>query len=201
MTGEAFDPKAAAAEAMASVPAIDVTNTAEAADWLRGELGRGDLSGLFLREDLLVHTPRIGEDGYIDPEKLGMKNAGPAQVRPITTQEIKALIETRYNVTRWQGPKDNREKMHCLFPAGAANSACDTARIGEFTLNLRRLHGVTHTPTIRPDGSILDQPGYDDETQLLYMPEPGLSIPVIPDKPTKEEVRAAVKLILKPIAE
>ena len=67
---------------MQDVPAVDVTNAAVAADWLRGELGRGELSGLFLREDLLVHTPRIGEDGYIDPEKLGIKDADRPRCGP-----------------------------------------------------------------------------------------------------------------------
>jgi hypothetical protein len=201
MSREEFDPAAAAAATMQDVPNVNVTNVAWAADWLRGELGRGELSGLFLREGLLVHTPRIGDDGYIDPEKLGMKDAGPAQVRPVSTLEIKALIETRYNVWRWQGQGEDRKQVHCLFPAAAANSACDAARIGEFVPNLRQLHGVTHTPTLRPDGTILDESGYDDETRLLYMPEPGLELPVIPDEPTKEEIREAVKLVLKPIAE
>jgi hypothetical protein len=197
-----YDPKQEAEEAVGDRrPGVDVTNQAEAADWLRDELGRGELSGVFLREDMLVHTPRIGEDGYIDPEKLGLKDAGPAQVRPISTAGIKALIETRYAVWRWQGQGDDRRQVHCLFPVGSANSACDAARTGEFTPNLRKLHSVTHTPTIRPDGSILDQPGYDAETGLLYMPEPGLDVPVIPDEPTREEVTAAVDLILEPIAE
>jgi hypothetical protein len=201
MTGATFDPAAAAAATMQDVPNINVTNAAEAADWLRGELGRGELSGLFLRENMTVHTPRIGEDGYIDPEKLGLKDAGPAQVRPINTQEVKALIETRYNVWRWVGSDEDRRQVRCLFPAAAANSACDAARIGEFVPHLRTLYGVTHTPTIRPDGTILDTPGYDDETRLLYMPESGLERPVIPDEPTAEEIKAAVDLILKPIAE
>jgi hypothetical protein len=150
---------------------------------------------------MTVHTPRIGEDGYIDPEKLGLKDAGPAQVRPINTQEVKVLIETRYNVWRWVGSDEDRRQVRCLFPAAAANSACDAARIGEFVPHLRTLYGVTHTPTIRPDGTILDTPGYDDETRLLYMPESGLELPVIPDEPTAEEIKAAVDLILKPIAE
>jgi hypothetical protein len=194
-----FDPKAAAEAVMEDVPSIDVTNAAEAADWLRGELGKGELSGIFLREDMLVHTPRIGEDGYIDPAKLGLKDAGPAQVRPIATPEIKALIETRYNITRWQGPKDEKEQVHCLFPVNAANSACDAARIGEHIPHLRLLQGVTHTPTIRPDGTLLDQPGYDDETLLLYLPEPGLEVPVVPDNPTRAEIDAAREFILQPV--
>jgi hypothetical protein len=182
-------------------PAVNVTNPAEAADWLRNELGRGELSGVFLRENVLVHTPRIGEDGYIDPKTLGLEDAGPAQVRIINTQEIKALIETRYMVWKWQGSGDGRYQVHSLFPVPSANSACDAARIGEHVPHLRRLHGVTHTPTIRPDGTILDEPGYDPETRLLYLPDPDLKIPEIPDHPIEEEVDAATWKILEPVRE
>ena len=120
MTGATFDPKAAAAQTMQDVPNINVTNAAEAADWLRGELGRGELSGLFLRENMTVHTPRIGEEGYIDPEKLGLRDAGPAQVRLISTQEIKALIEIRYNVWRWVGQEDDRRQGTLPIPSSSS---------------------------------------------------------------------------------
>ena len=76
---------------------VDVRNDALAAEWLRLELGRRELSGIFRREALLVHTPRIGEEGYLPPADLGLIDAGPAQVRPITTIGVKSLIETRYD--------------------------------------------------------------------------------------------------------
>ena len=44
---------------------VDVRNPAHAADWLRLELGRGELAGIFRRDNLLVHTPRMGEEGYL----------------------------------------------------------------------------------------------------------------------------------------
>ncbi len=77
---------------------VEITNSAIAAEWLRNEIGRGELSGIFRRESELVHTPMIGEDGYIPPEKLGMVNAGPAQVRPIAERQVKAVIDARYLV-------------------------------------------------------------------------------------------------------
>jgi hypothetical protein len=43
---------------------------------------------------------------------------------------------------------------------------------------LRELHGVTHTPMMRTDGSILDRPGYDDGrkgTGFLFLPDPDLA--------------------------
>ena len=46
-------------------PEIDVRNDATAADWLRKELGQGKLAGIFRRGDSLVHTPRVGEHGYM----------------------------------------------------------------------------------------------------------------------------------------
>ena len=201
MSREEFDPAAAAAATMQDVPNVNVTNVAWAADWLRGELGRRELSGLFLREGELVHTPRIGEDGYLPPEKLGMRDAGPAQVRVLTNAGIKALLECRYDVYRWTGPADERVRTPALFPTPSVNSACDAARIGEHIPNLRTLHGVTHTPTIRPDGSILDEPGYDDETGLLYLPDTSADFPPIPDDPTGHELTEAMRFILTPIAE
>jgi hypothetical protein len=180
---------------------LDVTNAAEAATWLREELGRSELSGVFLREGELSHTPRIGEDGYLPAEKLGLRDAGPAQVRVLLNAGIKALIEGRYNLTRWVGRGDDRTQVPALFPTQSVNSACDAARIGEHMPNLRSLHGVTHTPTIRPDGTILDQPGYDEETGLLYLPDDSVDFPPISDDPTGWELTQAMRLIQEPIAE
>ena len=69
---------------------VDVRNDALAADWLRNELGKGKLAGIFRRGDMLVQTPRIGEHGYVPSNDLGLVDAGPAQVRPITTIGIKS---------------------------------------------------------------------------------------------------------------
>jgi hypothetical protein len=143
----------------------------------------------------------MGEDGYIPPEDLGLVDAGPAQVRPITTTQVKSLIETRYQCWRTVGKGNNKQVVAALFPLQAATSACESARLGEYAPHLKPLNGVTHTPAMRSDGTILDQPGYDIGTSLLYLPDLELIIPPIPAKPTPEQVRAAVELILTPISE
>jgi hypothetical protein len=184
---------------------VDVRNDANAADWLREELGRGRLAGIFRRGDMLVHTPRIGEEGYLPPKDLGLIDAGPAQVRPVTTIGIKSLIEARYqcwkNITVQDGDKRSRIKVAALFPQSAAQSACEAARLGEYMPNLKALHGVTHTPMLRSDGTILDTPGYDAATGFLYLPDAGLEVSRTPDRPTPDEIKAAVELILIPVAE
>jgi hypothetical protein len=180
---------------------IQVTNDAMAAKWLRRELGRGELAGVFLRDHLLVHRPRMGEKGYLPAKDLGVVDAGPAQVQVITTAGVKALVETRYDCWRMTGKGDDQREVPALFPPQSAQSACEAARLGVGTKNLRTLRGVTQTPMMRPDGSILSMPGYDVATGFLYLPEPELVVPAIPESPTSKDIQAAIDLILTPIAE
>lgn len=56
------------------------------------------------------------------------------------------------------------------------------------------LAGVTGTPTLRPDGSILSKPGYDEVTGLYLMSPP--TLPFIRDKPTIEEANDALELLV-----
>ncbi|MDP4573860.1 hypothetical protein Q9K02_01745 [Qipengyuania sp. G39] len=65
------------------------------------------------------------------------------------------------------------------------------AREGEW--HFPQLSGVITTPTLRPDGSILSSPGYDEQTQLLLLDPPEL--PAIPDAPTKDDALAALRLL------
>lgn len=66
------------------------------------------------------------------------------------------------------------------------------ARVGEW--KLRRLWAAIDAPTLRPDGSILQTPGYDEGTGLLY--DPGaVTYPDIPSSPTREQAEDALELL------
>jgi putative DNA primase/helicase len=56
------------------------------------------------------------------------------------------------------------------------------AREGQWRLPV--LTGMIISPTLRPDGTILDLPGYDTETGLLFDPK-GCRFPVIPRDPNR----------------
>jgi len=58
-----------------------------------------------------------------------------------------------------------------------------------------RVSGIITAPTMRPDGTILDQPGFDQATQLWFQPDSNLKMPKIPDKPTRKDALAALNLI------
>jgi hypothetical protein len=57
------------------------------------------------------------------------------------------------------------------------------------------LEGISETPTIRTDGTILSKPGYDPITRLYYVPAPGLNLPPIQEKPTMEDVKNSTELL------
>ena len=179
---------------------VDVTSKALAATWLREELGRGRLSGVFLRRDNLVYTPRIGEEGYIEP-KRDVEIQSPASFAPMTEHELQARIQARYTVVQMvpdQAATAKARKLDeeagvvfkekpAIFPLESAKvvvRACDEA------WNLRNLNGVIHAPLLRADGTLLDQPGYDVATQLLFLPIGRQPAP-IPAEPTDEHLAIA----------
>lgn len=59
---------------------------------------------------------------------------------------------------------------------------------------MRKLEGVVAVPVLRPDGTVLDRPGYDEATGLYYTPT--LELAALPFEPGPEDVRAALELIL-----
>jgi hypothetical protein len=65
------------------------------------------------------------------------------------------------------------------------------ARQGEWKFPV--VAGVITTPTMRPDGSLLTQPGYDPPTRLLLVEPPPM--PLIPDAPTRDDALKALSLL------
>ena len=190
--------KAERADEVTGTPAggLDVSNVKLAADYLRDELGTGKLAGVFLRGAELVRTPRIGEEGYLPPAEGS--DDGPAQVRPMTPAQLAAHVSYVHEcfVVRKRGEEHVAEPA--LFPEAAARTAVLAA---DHLRSVRPLKGVTHTPLVRADGSILTAPGYDAATGLLHLPEPGLTVPEVAENPSAEEVAKARELLTGLVAD
>jgi hypothetical protein len=175
---------------------IDASNPAIAAEWLRYEAGQGRLAGLFRRAGAVVHTPREGEDGYLALTDDDEDEDGPAQVHPVTDSTLASRITYTYGVYRMVKKGEDYEPAPALFPRSAARTALD---VPDMLPHLRVLRGVIHSPVFRPDGSLVRDPGYDQATGLLHLPEPGLVVPRVADEPTRSDLADAVKLVLEMI--
>jgi hypothetical protein len=66
-------------------------------------------------------------------------------------------------------------------------------RVGRWRLPV--LSAVINAPTLRPDGSVLAEPGYDAATGLL-LDTCGERFPEVPDRPDREDGRAALSVLL-----
>ncbi len=66
------------------------------------------------------------------------------------------------------------------------------AREGQWRLPV--LTGIINAPTLREDGSILDQPGYDAQTGLLFDPQ-GERFPLLPREPDRDTALRALAFL------
>lgn len=182
------------------VPDLCITTAAEMTYWLQSALGSGSLSGFFLRMGQVVHTPRVDEAGYVPPRDEHDEN-GPAQIREVNPGQLTAKIQYAHRCYKLvkQKEKDGGQEFEvpALFPLEAARRAVDAP---EAMVMLRTLAGVTHTPMVRADGSILDMPGYDAASGYLFLPGPGVRVPPVPAAPTTSEVESAVALLEEMVA-
>ncbi|HET9256647.1 MAG TPA: hypothetical protein VFO16_15805, partial [Pseudonocardiaceae bacterium] len=175
-------------------PDLLITSPAESVQWLRDNIGTALLAGMFHRGGEIVHCLRIGEEGYRPLTDRDRDDDGPAQVRPMSTSHIASYIQLFYWC--YKLVKDETtgtlRPVATMVPSSAARPAVDFP--GEQP-HLRRLRGVTHSPLPRADGTILDTPGYDQQTRLLYLPDPDLLVKPVPAEPTSAQVADALKLL------
>ena len=77
-----------------------------------------------------------------------------------------------------------------LPPAAMAR---DILSLGEW--DFPPLMGVVEVPVLRPNGTILDKPGYDPESRLYHRPAANLRVTLIPENPTARDIEAAVAML------
>lgn len=58
------------------------------------------------------------------------------------------------------------------------------------------LERVAHAPYVRPDGSVVTEPGYDEATRTMLILDPELDGIEVPESPTPEQVAAARELVM-----
>ncbi|HOB62907.1 MAG TPA: hypothetical protein PKI41_12445 [Candidatus Competibacteraceae bacterium] len=109
----------------------------------------------------------------------------------ITPLDRDAALDKLNRLIYWEkwNEKANDYKR-CHAPAAIAQTLL--ARSGAW--NFKALIGVVSAPTLRPDGSILDQPGYD-ETTGLFLDTQSEVFPPIPTDPTREQGQAALRFL------
>lgn len=110
---------------------------------------------------------------------------------PVITQ-IKATTLRRIanDAAEWKVYSTKRAKFVTISPP--VTDFCQTL-LDEGDWQFPYLSAVITAPTLRHDGSLLDNPGYDPDTGLLYCPN-GI-FPPVPGKPKLDDARTALGVL------
>ena len=122
------------------------------------------------------------------------------RARPVTqdwlTDHMGRVCEF-YTVKTRKGADGGEELVEVADDAPLPVARAILAKHGE--RRFKKLVAVVTAPTLRADGSVLDVPGHDAESGLLYYsddPNP----PKVPASPTPAEALAALRFLWKPFA-
>lgn len=108
----------------------------------------------------------------------------------IVTVDTPYLIEALTRAARWL--KWSSQK-NAFVPTNAPEQAAVTYLSRRGHWRLPRLWSAISAPTLRPDGTLLQEPGYDVDTQSWYDPC-GIEFPKIPESPDQDEAERALKV-------
>jgi hypothetical protein len=139
---------------------------------------------LYQRGNLLVRVLR--EEPRPDDMDTGRDPGSLA----ITTIHTATLRERLAKYASWiKRKKEDGEWI--LVPAHPPDWSVQAVANRGTWRGIRPLEGVTEVPLLRADGTVLETPGYDRRSGILYTPE--IEYPKVPESPTREDAEAAVQ--------
>lgn len=116
----------------------------------------------------------------------------PLAASPLRPPLLASLLAEYAHVVRMGKDKDGNSTEREVSPSGPVLSAVLARRSWPELPVLRR---IISTPVLRPDGTLLQKPGYDPATGFLLASRAHLD--PIPDQPTPDEVAAAREFLLE----
>jgi len=148
---------------------------------------RPDL-GIYVRGRMLVTVARDGSRR----DRWLRRPPGAPVIVPIETPRMLGLLDEAVQWMKWS------ERAKSNVPAMPPDRVAAQV-LGRLEWPLPYLDAVIETPTLRPDGSVLASPGWDEATGLLYEPMPGTTWPDVPDHLTRAQVHEAANALLDPV--
>lgn len=164
----------------------DVTAVVNAAERALAAMG-----GIYVRGRKLTRVVR--DKGRSDWMRRPDGSPEIAQIRPAALVEQLSRAAVWITVRKGRGGEPTPTRT---IPPGWVAAAL--AEREEW--DLPHIEGVAESPVFRADGTILDEPGYDPDTRLLYDPR-GEWYPPVPAEPTHADATQALADLLAPFSE
>ncbi len=124
-----------------------------------------------------------------DPRPIRKGSAEKTQVTILRRLDPNMLS---YMVTKHAAFFEKQQKsgkVRVMAPPAPFNTLIG---LGHYHHGIRIVSGVIDAPTMRSDGTILSESGYDEATGLWHYADPYLGNVEVPKKPTKKQAKAAL---------
>jgi Bifunctional DNA primase/polymerase, N-terminal len=142
------------------------------------------LSALAIANDppfIFVRDKRLVQQFVTDEGRAVIRNVGEAETRGILTRSANFVRVTRTGGALQASPPNDLVR--------------DVISRGSWGPDFPVLNGLVSVPVMRPDGTILNMPGYDPQTGLLFCQATGSEILEVSASPNAEQASSALALI------
>jgi hypothetical protein len=162
---------------------LDLHGSQDSIVTLRAVINAGHVPNLYVRDGQLVHVEH----------KSSLKNNQIA-VSEVCADRLNGLLAHHVRTFKTVKDKDGNQVRKPF-----SVSVTDLRAVVKTTnwQGLPVLEGIIGTPTLRPDGSLIQEPGYDKATGLYF--QPTIHVPRVPDTITDEQVRTSREFVFKKV--
>lgn len=143
---------------------------------------------IYKRGGKLVKVVTIpdGPDGVETRAKIG-RASGSHVIREASHATIRERLATMARWIKWNA--SSKSYVGTLPPEMVVSALIDRGEWG----GIRTLVSIATSPRLKPDGTILQTPGYDPSTGILYWPnEPYIDVL---DEPTLDDAKGAIEAL------
>jgi putative DNA primase/helicase len=142
----------------------------------------------FQRGGRLVRVIREPRD-VVDADGNVARRAGTPSINQVSKAILRDWLTRNAVFEKAKATRDGGEELVAAHPPAWCVDAVHDH--GEWP-SVRCLDGIVEIPVLRPDGTVLSTPGYDERTRLVYEPFDGEPIHV-PDRPTRSDAERALE--------
>ncbi|MFW5415713.1 hypothetical protein J0910_03680 [Nocardiopsis sp. CNT-189] len=167
-------------------PELDITYEPYAILGLADLLGECAIPETYVRNGALAQIVQVSGDVLAAQE-----NTLPLAVVDVTPDMLRRLLARHTHLYKSRTkPNGDQARTPASPSVGVAKAVLSQTHWPQ----VRPLSGVVGSPVMRPDGTILQEPGYDEATRLYYAPV--REVPHVPHLPTSADVARARSYLL-----
>jgi hypothetical protein len=171
----------------AEKPGLDITHEPYAILGLTDLIGDGAIPETYVRNGALSQIVEVSGDVLAIADR---RNSLPIAVVDVTPDSLRRLLARHARLYKTKTVKD----MEIQTPASPTVAVAKATLSETHWPKVRPLAGIIGAPVMRPDGTVLQEHGYDDATRLYYAPV--RPVDQVPHLPTKTDVDRARSFLL-----